>query len=201
MSNEETPNLLPFIKRASQLRGLIFGNRIDTLLQGSLIAGSLTFLYGKNADKMLNVLCGNAIRIFGGRVLFFDTANSYDPSLIIEKCAPDKSEAAAKRFISSITVFSDFTSLDLHSKEIDGSVIAVIMTGIGSASNEQRPLMASSLKKISSTSHLYVVASSSSRAEQFILKCDTAIKLFEDKKGTKAILMKHREQQFSVIDL
>ena len=66
-----------FVKKASQMRGLVFGNKIDALLSGGLAPNTLTFLYGKNADLLMNILCGNSIRIFGERAIFIDAANSF----------------------------------------------------------------------------------------------------------------------------
>ena len=220
---------LASITRASKLRGLTFGNRIDTLLSDTgLSQRTMTFVYGKHADSMMNILCGNAVRVFG-RAIFIDAANSFDPYLIIERCAPKKSEAAARKFIESITIFRAFTCYQLRrlvskelEKEIAGSrdddkkIRAVFVSGIGSVFNEQdntkaeterlQLLMASSLRRVASdrrSSVLFVVASSNSRAEHFVAKSDTAIKLYEEKSkgGVKAILMKHHARQFAVIDL
>src|SRR5690348_12468414 len=77
-----------FVKKASQMRGLVFGNKIDSLLSGGLSPNTLTFLYGKNADSLMNILCGNSVRIFGGRSVFIDAANSFDPYLIVDRCVP-----------------------------------------------------------------------------------------------------------------
>jgi hypothetical protein len=137
---------LQFVKKASQMRGLVFGNKIDALLSGGLAPNTLTFLYGKNADFLMNILCGNSIRIFGGRAVFIDAANSFDPYLIVERCVPIKSEAAARKFCERITVFRAFTCYQLRKlvadklrKEIskDGErVRSVFVTGIDSVFSE-----------------------------------------------------------------
>ena len=57
----------------------------------------------------MNILCGNSVRIFGGRSVFIDAANSFDPSLIVDSLRADKSEVAARKFCERITIFRAFT--------------------------------------------------------------------------------------------
>ena len=215
------------------MRGLVFGNSIDELLKGGLASKSMTFLYGKNADRMLNLLCGNSIRIFGERALFIDAANSYDPYLIAERCSQQtkKNEQYLRKFIESITVYRAFTCYqlkklitkelekDLTSKKYghdDLPINSIFVSGIGSVFNEQdnteaetqrlQLFMASSLRRIASdrTNRVqFVVASSNTRSEYFVLKSDIAIKLFRDEKTSsqKAMLTKHYTRQFAAIDI
>ena len=129
------------------MRGLVFGNKIDSLLSGGLAPNTLTFLYGKNADSFMNILCGNSVRIFGGRSVFIDAANCFDPYLIVDRCVPIKSEASARKFCERITIFRAFTCYQLRKlvadklrKEIvkqDGErVRSVFVTGIDSVFSE-----------------------------------------------------------------
>jgi hypothetical protein len=215
--------LQQFVKKASQMRGLMFGNKIDSLLSGGLAPNTLTFMYGKNADSFLNILCGNAIRIFGGRSVFIDAANCFDPYLIVDQCVPIKSEAFARKFCEHITVFRAFTCYQLRklvadtlrkeiSKDEEDRVKSVFVTGIDSVFSEDdntkeetetlQLLMAQDLARIASSKQngvLFVVASSKARSEQFVSKCDTAIKLYEP--GLKASLTKHSSRQHAEADL
>ena len=216
--------LAQFVKKASQMRGLVFGNKIDSLLSGGLAPNTLTFLYGKNADSLTNILCGNSVRIFGGRSVFIDAANCFDPYLIVDRCVPIKSEASARKFCERITVFRAFTCYQLRKlvadklrKEIakrDGEhVRSVFVTGIDSVFSEDdntkeeieaiQLLMAQDLAKIASSKQngvLFVVASSKERSEHFVSKCDTAIKLYSAP-GLKAMLAKHSARQYAAADL
>lgn len=213
------------IKPALELRGLTFGNKIDELLRGGLIPYTFTFLYGAGANQMMNVLCANSIRAFGGRSMFIDAANSFDPYAIVDRYAPSRGEKEARRFIESIIVSRAFTCYQLRklatqqiSVEIakHQNIKSVFITGISSVFNEQdntgeeterlQFLMASALRKIVSEKKvLFVVASSAERCDNFVEKSDTAIKLFTAKKekkvSAKAILMKHYAKRFATIEM
>ncbi len=208
-----------FVKKASQMRGLVFGNKIDALLSGGLAPNTLTFLYGKNADLLMNILCGNSIRIFGEQAIFIDAANSFDPYLIVEKCAPIKSEASARKFCERITIFRAFTCYQLRKlvsdklgKEISKTgepVRSVFVTGIDSMFNEEdntadetevlQLLIAQDLARIASgkkKNGMFVVASSKERVGSLFSKCDTAIELHSPS-GQRATLAKHYSKQFA----
>jgi hypothetical protein len=213
------------IKPALELRGLTFGNKIDELLRGGLIPYTFTFLYGAGANQMMNVLCANSIRAFGGRSMFIDAANSFDPYAIVDRYAPSRGEKEARRFMESIIVSRAFTCYQLRklatqqiSVEIakHQNIKSVFITGISSVFNEQdntgeeterlQFLMASALRKIVSEKKvLFVVASSAERCGNFVEKSDTAIKLFTTKKekkvSAKAILMKHYAKRFATIEM
>jgi len=215
-----------FIKRASQLRGLVFGNGLDVLLEGGLLPKTLTFLYGENSDRMMNILCGNSIHLFGGRVIFIDAANSFDPYLIVRQCVKEKSASGSKELLRSIIISRAFTCYQLHNlltSEIEKllqqeeEIKSIFVSGIGSVFNEQdntaeeierlQFLMASALRDFASAgenSVQFVVASSKTRSEQFITKCNTAIKLLAGEKlsdNGRAILMKHHVRQFAMANL
>lgn len=223
MKKQEQLLVSSLVKPASQLRGLTFGNKIDGLLQDGLISKTLTFLYGENVNVMMNLLCANALRVFGGKTIFIDAATSFDPYMIVQY-APLKSEKGARKFIESIVVSRAFTCYQLRklvsSKLIDiiskegNEIKSVFVSGISSIFNEQdntqveinrlELLMASSLRKIASDKKngvLFVVVSSKTRSENFVMKADTAIKLFHEEKKEKAILMKHYARQFKTISL
>ncbi len=158
--NQQFLLLQTTINPASQLRGLTFGNKIDELLGGGLIPKTLTFLYGENANSMLNTLCSNAVRIFGGKAMYIDAANSFDPYFIVQHHSNHRptarSEKEARHFIESILVSRAFTCYQLR-KLVAGleSVIAsrnkkadedgddsqkitsVFVSGISSVFNEQ----------------------------------------------------------------
>lgn len=201
------------IKPASQLRGLTFGNRIDRLLQGGLLPKTLTFLYGAGANSMMNLLCANAVRIYGGKAMFVDAANSFDPYLIVRKNKRyARSEKASRDFIESIIVSRAFTCyqlrklvtskiLDLISnksreEEENDRINSVFISGVSSlfSKEDNTPfevtrielLMARALREIASDKDngvLFVVASSGENSPSFTDKSDTAIKLFRDCDG------------------
>ncbi len=164
------------VKNASQLRGLTFGNNIDELLQGGLSPKTLTFVYGNYTEELMNVLCGNAVQIFGGQAVFIDAANSFDPYTIVKECAHPKNSKASEELLRSIIISRAFTCYqltDLVVKQLGDLVAArnnpkssttekqikfIVVSGISSVFNEQdntkteterlQCLMASSLSKI-----------------------------------------------------
>jgi len=216
---DDPPSALQFVKKASQMRGLVFGNKIDALLSGGLAPNTLTFLYGKNADPLMNILCGNSIRIFGERAIFIDAANSFDPYLIVEKCVPIKSEVSARKFCERITIFRAFTCYQLRKlvsdklgkeiSKIGEPVRSVFVTGIDSMFSEEdntteetevlQLLIAQDLARFASgkkKNGMFVVASSKERVEPLFSKCDLAIEL-HSLSGQKAMLAKHYSKQYA----
>lgn len=213
------------VKRASELRGLTFGNGIDSLLQGGGLApNTFNFFYGHLADSWMNVLCGNFVRVFkkSAKALFVDAANCFDPYLIVDRCAPVKSETALRRFLERIIVVRAFSCYQLQAvitKQIEQKyfkqwqdVHAIFVTGIDALFNEEdnspgevdalQLLMAKSLcdiakRKKSGRRPLFVVASSKTFVKHFVEKSDTSIKLYQDKGGKEmAMLTKHYAGQF-----
>jgi hypothetical protein len=220
------------VKSAAELRGLAFGNSIDRLLpQGGLGPKTLTFVYGrgKGINKMMNILCGNAVQIFGGRSIFIDASNSFDPYTIVRCCTYSKNSASSEKLLQSIVISRAFTCYQLTdlvvgqlAKKLVSSssslppIRFVAVSGISSVFNEQdntatekeqlHHLMAAALRKIASdrSNELrFVVASSDERSDPFVQKSDVAIKLFADEKTgrEKAVLMKHYAKQFAETDL
>jgi hypothetical protein len=203
------------LSRATELYGLTFGNRIDELLGRGLHQKTMTFVYGKGADGMMNILCGNAVQIYGGRAIFVDAGNCYDPYAITRKCAyikRSRNQLGAKELLSSIAVSRIFTCYQLadfvtqklgdlikESSTTKGREFrAVFVSGINTVFNEQdnteaetnklQLLMARSLHGIANDKKngvLFVVCSSGIRSEHFVSESDTSIKLYSEKKSRK----------------
>lgn len=207
------------IKPASQLRGLTFGNSIDKLLRGGLAPKTLTFLYGVDANHMMNTLCSNSIRVFGGKVVYLDAANSFDPYFIVRSNFP-QSERVAREFLQSVIVSRAFTCYQLRKLVTDKlveliadqekgqqKIKTVLVSGISSVFSEEdntpdeieviELLMARTLREIASDKNngvSFVVVSSNSTSMNFVSKSDTAIKLFlEEKKGVSSKRKRARE--------
>jgi len=211
------------------MRGLVFGNGIDSLLQSGLAPNTFNFLYGHLADSWLNVLCGNYIRVFKSKALFVDAANCFDPYLIVDKCAPVKSELMLRKFLEKIIVVRAFSCYQLRAvvmKQIEQKyfrqwedIHAVFVTGIDAVFNEEdnpadeieslQLLMANSLHELATSKKtgnrrrpLFVVSSSKTFVKSFVTKSDTAIKLYQDKGGREtAMLSKHYTRQFTAARL
>ena len=221
-----THDALTLVKRASELRGLTFGNGIDTLLSGGLVSNTFNFLYGHLADSWMNVLCGNFVRIFKSKALFVDAANCFDPYLIADRCAPIKSEAMLRKFLEKILIVRAFSCYQLRAvvmKQIEQKyfeqwedIHAVFVTGIDAVFNEEdnpadeidalQLLMANSLQKTATQKRgrrpLFVVSSSKTFVKHFVEKSDTSIKLYQEKGGKEmAMLSKHWTQQFAATKL
>jgi len=224
--NAATHDAQTLIKRASELRGLTFGNGIDTLLSGGLTSNTFNFLYGHLADSWLNVLCGNFVRIFKSKALFVDAANCFDPYLISERCAPVKSEIALRKFLEKIIIVRAFSCYQLRAvvmKQIEGKyfkqwgdIHAIFVTGIDALFNEEdnptdeidalQLLMAKSLRETATGKKtrrpLFVVASSKTFVKHFVEKSNTSIKLCQEKGGREmAMLSKHWMHQYTATRL
>lgn len=207
------------VKRASELRGLVFGNAIDEhLLPNGLARHSLTFLYGDGAGKMMNVLCANAVRVFN-EAIFVDAANSADPYLIARLSRRKNLGRDAKKILDSIIILRAFTCYQLYAivaRQLGKLIkekkpVSIFVSGIGSVFNEQdnskgeieklQALMASRLRDISddrANGVQFVVASSGSHSERFVLESQTVIKFFDQ----KALLMKSNDQmQHAAVEL
>jgi hypothetical protein len=224
-----TRDALTLVKRASELRGLTFGNGIDSLLQGGLMPNKFNFLYGHLADSWMNILCGNFVRTFRkSKALFVDAANCFDPYLIADRCAPIKSESMLRKFLEQIIVVRAFSCYQLRvvvMKQIEQKyfkrwedIHAIFVTGIDALFNEEdnpadeidalQLLMANSLREIATTKKsggrrpLFVVSSSKTFVKYFVDKSDTAIKLYQEKGGKEmAMLSKHWTRQFAAARL
>lgn len=208
------------VKRASELRGLVFGNAIDeSLLPNGLAHHSLTFLYGKGTGKMMNVLCANAVRVFDGGAIFVDATNAADPYLIARLSRRKNSNRDAKNILDSIIILRAFTCYQLYdivARQLGKLInekkpISIFVSGIGSVFNEQdnsreeiekiQTLMASRLRDIiddRANGVRFVVASSDSFTKIFVSKSQTVIKFFDQ----KALLVKSNDQnQHAAVEL
>ena len=98
------------LKKASELYGLRFDNRIDDLLGIGLKEKTLTYLYGLGISGVINILALNSVRHFGGRALFVDAGNTADPYLIRQKADLKKKDfAETRRLLKSIDLTRVFT--------------------------------------------------------------------------------------------
>ena len=216
-------------KTASELYGLSFGNRMDDLLATGLKPKTLTYLYGTGVGRTMNSLCGRAINSFGGRSVFIDASNSFDPYLMVNECNIRKNSSdAAEKLLRSIMLSRVFTCYQLEGLVVEklGDVIkseernqvaikSVFVSGIDAVFDEQdntkeetdrlQFLIASALRKIASDKAsrvLFVVASSANVCKPVLEKCDIGIKMTRSKNGKKeATLMKHYSKRFASMEM
>ncbi|MHB8566220.1 MAG: P-loop NTPase family protein [Nitrososphaerales archaeon] len=205
------------VKKASELRGLTFGNKIDELLPRGLVRNSLTFLYGMNTNRTMNILCANAVKTFGGFTIFVDASNSADPYLIAKLTQRQKTRQAVK-ILDSIIVLRAFTCYQLYdivTRKLDKLIKerkpnSVFVAGVSSVFNEQdnskseieklQSLMVSRLRDVADdkiNGPRFVVASSNEYSEKFVSESRTVIKFSEQ----KAMLMKSDERRYAQVEL
>ena len=204
------------VKKASQLRGLTFGNGIDSeLLPRGLPRHALSFLYGIGTERMMNVLCVNSVKAFDSHAIFVDASNSADPYLVAKlsgtkKRSPDR----ARKILDSILIIRAFTCYQLYdiiAKRLPRLVReckanSIFVSGVDYLFNEQdnskaeieklQTLMSSHLTSIASdkkTTVEFVIASAKAWSEKFVLQSKVAIKFSEK----TAQLMKSEEMQFA----
>ncbi|MHB1868986.1 MAG: P-loop NTPase family protein [Nitrososphaerales archaeon] len=203
------------VKKASELRGLTFGNRIDDeLLPRGFARNSLTFLYGENTGRMMNVLCANAARVFGGSAIYVDASNSADPYLIAKLSRKNRKSSIqdVEKILDSIVILRAFTCYQLYdivARQM-GKLVkekkphSIFVSEISSVFNEQdnsraeieklQSLMASRLRDVADDKEngvQYVVASSKTYSERFVSESRTVLKFFEK----KALLMKSNDER------
>ena len=208
------------VKKASQLRGLTFGNEIDSeLLPRGLPRHALSVLYGIGTERMMNVLCTNSVRAFDKRAIFVDASNSADPYLIAKLSRTNKQNSdRTEKILDSIFVIRAFTCYQLY--EIIANQLpqlirnnkanSVFVSGVDHLFNEQdnskteierlQTLMASELSSIANdkkTEVEFVVVSAKAWSKQFISRSKVAIKFSEK----TALLMKSDEMQFAEVSL
>ena len=214
-------------KTASELYGLSFGNGIDDLLESGLKPKTLTYLYGRGVENMMNSLCGRSIDSFGGISVFIDAANSFDPYFIVNECNIKKnSSEAAEKLLKSIMLSRVFTCYQLEGlvvekledvlrSEKQGTIKSVFVSGIDHVFNEQdntkeetdrlQFLIAAALRRMASNKEsriLFVVASSANMCKPVLEKCDIGIKIEQNKSGKReATLMKHYSKRFASLEL
>jgi hypothetical protein len=204
------------VKKASQLRGLVFGNGIDDeLLPRGLPNHALSFLYGTGTEKIMNVLVANAVKAYGSRAIYVDASNSADPYLVAKLSGNKKRDPyRAAKVLDSIFVVRAFTCYQLYDiivKQLpklikDHDANTVFVSGVDFLFNAQdntkeeiarlQILMSSALSSIASDKKSgveFVVASARAWSEQFISRSMIAIKFFDQ----KAMLMKSDEMQYA----
>jgi hypothetical protein len=216
--------ILPFqplpitVKKASQLRGLTFGNGIDSeLLQRGLPRRALSFLYGIGTERMINVLCTNSVRAFDTNAIFVDASNSADPYLIAKLSRTKKKNSSrVEKILDSIFIIRAFTCYQLYdiiAKQLpqlirDSKANSVFVSGVDHLFNEQdnskeeierlQTLMSFELCSIANdkkTEVEFVVASAKDWSKQFVSRSKVAIKFSEK----TALLMKSDEMQFAEV--
>ena len=204
------------VKKASQLRGLTFGNDIDSeLLPRGLPRHALSFLYGTGTEKMMNVLCANSVKAYGAHAIYVDASNSADPYLVAKLSNAGKRDSyRAKKMLDSIFVVRAFTCYQLYDIIAmrlprlirEHNATSVFVSGVDFLFNEQdntkeeikrlQTLMSSVLSSITSDKRSeveFVVSSAKAWSEQFVSRSKIAIKFFEQ----KAALIKSDEMQFA----
>ncbi len=203
------------VKKASQLRGLVFSNGIDNdLLPRGLPNHALSFLYGTGTEKVMNVLCANAVKAYGSRAIYLDASNSADPYLVATLSGSKKKDSdRAKKILDSIFIVRAFTCYQLYDVVVkqlpelvkEHGANSVFVSGIdfffeqGNTKEEIKrlqTLMSSALSSIANDKKSgveFVVVSAKVWSEQFVSRSKIAIKFFEQ----KAMLMKSDEMQFA----
>ena len=217
-------------KKAIELYGLTFDNKLDELLGTGLKANTLPYLYGKRVSGILNILALNSVRHFGGRALFVDAGNSADPYLIRREADLRKKDSAATRkLLQSIQMMRVFTchqlanfvieqlpSLLSKNAESDSPIKFVGLSGFDFVFSEDdspkteienlQHLIARKLGEISKDGEngvMFVVASSEKQCLHFLNYSDVAIEIYHDRRSEreKAVLMRHQSRRGSTLEL
>jgi hypothetical protein len=218
------------LKKASELYGLRFDNKIDELLGTGLKEKTLTYLYGEGVSGVINILALNSVRHFGGRALFVDAGNTADPYLIRQKADLKKKDfAETRRLLKSIDLTRVFTCHQLTNFVIeqlpvllhrnsfsDNPIRFVGVAGFDSVFSEED----SSKREIANLQHLiarmlhyiakdkrngvlFVAATSKQQSIHFLSGSDIAIEVYQPRKSTKekAALIRHPVMQGKEIEL
>jgi hypothetical protein len=113
--------LLPGLRKAIELYGLPLEGNLGALLGGGLHQKTLTYLYGRDLGRTLNLLALRSVRYFDGRALFIDASNSADPFLIREETdIMKKDSASTARTLRSIQLARFFTCHQLTDFVVGG---------------------------------------------------------------------------------
>lgn len=217
-------------KKAIELYGLTFENKLDDLLGTGLKPNTLTYLYGKRVSGILNILALNSVRHFGGRALFVDAGNTADPYLIRREADLRKKDSAATRkLLQSIEMMRVFTchqltnfaieqlpSLLSKNAEGDNPIKFIGLSGFDFVFSEEdsskreienlQYLIARKLWEISKDREngvMFVVASSESQCSYFLNYSEVAIEIYHDRRSEreKAVLMRHDSRRGSTLEL
>jgi hypothetical protein len=228
----QTPQVLleKSLKKASELYGLRFDNKIDDLLGTGLKENTLTYLYGERISGIVNILALNSVRYFGGRALFVDAGNTADPYLIRQKADLKKKDfAETRRLLKSIDLTRVFTCHQLanfvieqlpgllHKNFLSENPIRFIGVAAFDSvfSEEDSPkteianlqhLIARKLRDIAkekSNGVLYVVATSNKQSSHFIPNSDIVIDIYHPRRSDteRAALIRHPVMRGKEIEL
>ncbi len=218
------------LKKAIELYGLKFDNKLDELLGTGLKTNTLTYLYGKRVSGIFNILALNSVRQFGGRALFVDAGNSADPLLIRREADLRKKDSAATRkLLQSIEMMRVFTCHQLtnfvteqlptllsKNAQSGNPIKFVGVSGLDSVFSEEdsqkmeisnlQYLIARKLADVSkdrSNGVMFVVASSEHQCQHFLQFSDVAIETYRDRKSgrDRAALMRHYSRLGAELDL
>ena len=203
------------MRRASELYGLSFENRIDELLGTGLKAKTFTYLYGRNVSSSINLLALNSVRNFGGRALFVDAGNSADPYLIRSQAdLKRKDSSMTRKLLKSILLtrvftchqLADFVTVQLpallakeNSQREEANPIKFVgVSGVDSVFSEEDSskreienlqfLIGRSLREIAKGREngvMFVVASSKAQCLHLLSHSDVAIEIYRDGKSGK----------------
>ena len=217
-------------RKAMELYGLSFDNKLDDLLGTGLKANTLTYLYGRRVSGILNILALNSVRHFGGRALFVDAGNSADPYLIRREADLRKKDSlATRKLLQSIEMMRVFTCHQLTNFVIeqlpsilskndksDSPIRFVGVSGIDFVfSEDDSPkseienlqfLIARKLGEISKDREngvMFVLASSEKQCSHFLNYSDVAIEIYHDRRNDreKAVLMRHDSRRGHTLEL
>jgi len=218
------------LKKASELYGLRFDNKIDELLGTGLKEKTLTYLYGEDVSGVINILALNSVRHFGGRALFVDAGNTADPYLIRQKADLKKKDfAETRRLLRSIDLTRVFTCHQLTNFVIeqlpvllrrnafsDNPIKFIGVAGFDSVFSEED----SSKREIANLQHLivrvlheiakdkgngvfFVAATSKQQCIHFLADSDIVVEVYQQRKSAKerAALIRHPVKQGKEIEL
>ncbi len=207
------------IKRASELYGLTFDNKLDSLLGTGLKSKTLTYLYGKRVVGVVNLFALNSIRQFGGRAFFVDAGNAADPYLIRrESDLRRKDSTATSKLLKSIGLVRVFTCHQLtnfitdqlpamlsEKSRTDEPIKFVGVSGLDQVFSEEdspkteienlQRLIARKLHEIvvdKTNGVMFVVATSQNECLSMLDQSDVAISVYQDARSRDhAALIRH----------
>jgi hypothetical protein len=229
---KQTPQILfqDSLKKAIELYGLGFDNKLDQLLGTGLKEKTFTYLYGKSVSGIINLLALNSVRYFGGRALFVDAGNSADPYLIRKEAdLKRKDSIRTRKLLQSIELTRVFTCHQLANFVIEqvpailsknpqsGNPIRFVgVSGFDFVFSEEdsssreianlQYLIARKLRDISKdweSGVLFVAASSQQLCPHFLPNCDVAIEVHHDRRNEKdrATLIRHPSRRGSELEM
>jgi hypothetical protein len=203
------------LKKAIELYGLTFDNKLDQLLGTGLKTHTLTYLYGKSVSGMINILALNSVRHFGGRALFVDAGNSADPYLIRREADLRKKDSCATRkLLQSIEIMRVFTCHQLtnfvteqlpvilsekDNRDKENSLKFIGVSGLDFVFSEEdsskreisnlQYLVARKLSEVAKDKDkneaMFVATSSEKPCEHFLSFSDIAIEIYREKRAGK----------------